>query len=383
MPTAELDMTRILFRCDASRLIGSGHLVRCRTLARELYRQGAEVLFLCRKQSGDLIALLQNEFRVLALPERPLLRCEGLTGRELYAAWLGCSQEQDAEECIEALASVGIYDATWVVVDHYGLDITWQSYLIAGLKNSADAKLLVVDDLADRRHNPQLLLDQNYFGESTRIRYDEFVPGHCRKLLGPRYALLGHEYSLLSPVVPPRCELRRVLVYFGGVDEEDLTTITIDALSTPELSHLAVDVVLGAQSPHHRSVARLVKERNHTTLHHLLPSLAGLMARADLAIGAGGATTWERICLRLPSIVVVTGLNQKCSSENLHHDGYITLLSDGSPLTPERIKIAVLDIANSYPGRVKDKNLVDGNGAMRIAGTMLEWRDESRRVMRR
>ena len=87
-------MTRILIRCDASSLIGSGHVIRCRTLARELHRSGAEVLFFCRQLGGDLIALLENEFRVLALPELPLLSCEGLAGRELYAAWLGCSQER-------------------------------------------------------------------------------------------------------------------------------------------------------------------------------------------------------------------------------------------------------------------------------------------------
>ena len=92
-------MTRVIFRCDASLSIGSGHVMRCRTLARELQSRGAEVLFLCRRQAGDLIALLEQEFQVLALPEQPLALCEGLAGRELYGAWLGCGQIHDADHC--------------------------------------------------------------------------------------------------------------------------------------------------------------------------------------------------------------------------------------------------------------------------------------------
>ena len=95
-------MTSILIRCDASLSIGSGHVMRCRTLARELHRRGAVVTFLCRRQAGDLIALLEQEFAVLSLPELPLLDCEGLAGRDLYQAWLGCSQEQDVADCLHA-----------------------------------------------------------------------------------------------------------------------------------------------------------------------------------------------------------------------------------------------------------------------------------------
>ena len=86
-------MTHILFRCDASLLIGSGHVMRCRTLARQLQRCGAEVSFLCRHQPGDLISLLEQEFDVLALPKQSLAACDGLEGRDLYGSWLGCTQE--------------------------------------------------------------------------------------------------------------------------------------------------------------------------------------------------------------------------------------------------------------------------------------------------
>jgi UDP-2,4-diacetamido-2,4,6-trideoxy-beta-L-altropyranose hydrolase len=365
-------MTRIITRCDASLLIGSGHVMRCRTLARELQRRGAEVIFLCRRQPGDLIHLLEQEFRVLALPEQPLAACEGLEGSDLYGAWLGCTQEQDASQCLEVLAIAGINGASWIVADHYGLDFRWESQLLAGLPGSdAAPKLLVIDDLADRTHQADLLLDQNFFGEATHHRYQDLVPQQCRQLVGPHYALLGPEYAQLHPLVPPRTELRRVLVFFGGVDPSNLTGRALEALMDPALENLAVDVVLGLQSPHRQAVAELVAKRRRTTLHGPLPSLAGLIARADLAIGAGGATTWERACLGLPSLVVAIAANQLPFSEALDQAGHLQLLGDGARVTAEQIRFALLArMTEPKPGQAANA-LSDGWGAPRLAMAML------------
>ena len=136
-------MTSVLIRCDASLTIGSGHVMRCRTLGRELQRRGTVVVFACRRQSGDLISLLEQDFPVLPLPEQPLLPSEELSGRELYGAWLGCSQEQDAADCLKALQSAGISHIDWFVVDHYGLDASWESLVLAGQAGKAPSKLLL------------------------------------------------------------------------------------------------------------------------------------------------------------------------------------------------------------------------------------------------
>ena len=241
---------------------------------------------------------------MLALPEQILAVCDGLEGRDLYGAWLGCSQEQDAAQCLEALAEAGTKSVSWLVADHYGLDACWEAQMLIGLADgAASPKLLVIDDLADRPHQADLLLDQNFFGDTTEQRYQDLVPLQCRQLLGPHYALLGPEYAQLHPLVVPRKELRRVLVFFGGADPDNLTGRALEALLDPGLTDLAVDVVLGLQSSHREAVEKLVAIRPQTTLHGPLPSLAGLIARADRN-GAGGATTWERACLGLPSLVV-------------------------------------------------------------------------------
>jgi UDP-2,4-diacetamido-2,4,6-trideoxy-beta-L-altropyranose hydrolase len=291
--------------------IGSGHVMRCRTLARELKRHGANIIFLCRRQPGDLIGLLE-----------PLAASEGLEGRDYYGAWLGCSQDQDVFQCLEALAEACITSASWLVVDHYGLDASWEDQLLAGLAvGSAVPKLFVIDDLADRPHQTDLLLDQNYYGYLTEQRYQGLVSPHCRQLLGPNYALLGPEYAKLHSLIPQRTELRRILVFFGGVDHGNLTSRALEALKEPELEHLAVDVVLGQQSSQRQTVAKLVASRPGTTLHLQLPTLAGLIARADLVIGACGATTWERFCLGCPAITIVIAENQYELAQCLRRDG--------------------------------------------------------------
>ena len=351
--------------------------MRCRTLARELQQRGATVTFLCRCQPGDLVSLLEQEFSVLALPEQQLAPCDGLEGRELYGAWLGCSQDTDADQCLEALGQAGITSASWLVADHYGLDARWQAKLLAGLACGAAApKLLVIDDLADRHHQADLLLDQNFFGEATEHRYQGLVPPQCRQLLGPHYALLGPEYAQLHPLVPPRTELRRVLVFFGGVDPANLTGRALEALLDPALAHLAVDVAVGRQSPHRQAVEELVARRPYTTLHCPLPSLAGLIARADLAIGAVGVTTWERACLGLHTISAAIAENQINVSRALAQSGYISLIEnlDGSLQSEIVLNVKIFfDQLTLKSASARTMKLSEGRGALYCACHLLTF----------
>ena len=366
-------MTHICLRCDASLHIGSGHVMRCRTLARELRRRGAEITFLCRRQPGDLIELLEQEFHVLSLPEQQLASCEELAGRALYGAWLGCSQQQDSTDCLAALEQAGINSAQWLVVDHYGLDASWEGAMREGLGSEPPPQMLVIDDLADRSHICDLLLDQNFFGEATERRYQGLVPQQCLQLLGPHYALLGPEYALLHPLVPHRTELRRVLVFFGGADPDNCTGQAIRALMAPELAHLAVDVVLGLQCPHRPEVETLVANRPHTTLHGPKPSLAGLIARADLAIGAGGATTWERACLGLPSLVVSTAANQEPVAYELNKYEYIQYLGESCSLWKpliEKILLNQLKLVKVLNMSARSLSLTAGNGSALISSIL-------------
>lgn len=318
--------------------IGSGHVMRCLSLAEELRDAGSMVSFVSRAHPGNLNELIREKgFRCHELPKAPVIETTEQrvqVSRSEYASWLGVSQERDAMETIEA---IGEERLGWLIVDHYGLDDEWETLL-----RPHAAKIMVIDDLADRRHDCDLLLDQNLFINGEK-RYDDLVPPSCTKLLGPKYALLRREFREARKNLRERTgEVKRVLVFFGGSDPDNITGLAIEALSAPELHHLHVDVVMGAQNPNREAVEKLVQDRPRTTLHVQTSNMAELMCEADLSIGAGGSATWERLYLGLPSIVIPIAKNQIPSTKDLWDLGVIMSLGEDSKISNKRLKEAVI-----------------------------------------
>lgn len=309
----------VVFRCDSSSRIGSGHIFRCRNLARKLKKYGSRVVFLCVSQDGDFNQVLNSEFEVLVFRKQDQCYANGDQTTLTYSSLLGCSQKYDAELCITALEEASIFHIDWFVVDHYALDSEWELAVLNHFKSHAVSKLLAIDDLANRRHSSDILVDSNYYGAITEFRYNTLVPDTCLQLLGPAYALLSPEYSILREFCFPRLNLQRVLISFGGFDQLQYTDKVLEIFSRPNLRDISLDVVIARNSLNYPIVQKICSMRPNTLLHSNLPSLAGLMIRADLAIGASGTTSWERLCLGLPSIVYPTASNQlllsKCLSE--------------------------------------------------------------------
>jgi len=377
--------TLVVFRCDASLQIGSGHVMRCRALARALQRRGAEIVFLCRRQPGDLIALLEHEFRVLVLPG-PTSHSAGqenptpcLSGRDLYASWLGLPEEQDAQDSISALLDlIQPQSPAWLVLDHYGLGALWQQLLQEGLRLACGSspQILVLDDLADRFHQASVLMDANRLDPMAPDPYRHWVPEACTTLLGPPYALLEPLYPRMQPLLPTRSQLARVLVFFGGVDAANHAAVALEALSDSRLRHLAVDVVLGSAAPHLADLQSRVGQRPNTCLHVGLPSLVGLMARADLALGAAGTASWERACLGLPCLVVPVAENQQQGARALEAAGVARCLNLEAAADPVAILQAALLELLDAPDALQAMSeacvlLGDGRGVSRVAAAML------------
>lgn len=345
---------KILFRADASVEIGSGHLVRCLTLADQLRNEGAEVAFICRDTPGDMF---------------DLLKARGYRCAKLALGEKGdISQQIDAEETIKAVSHLFSNGIDWLVVDHYQIDITWERML-----RPHTCKLMVIDDLANRNHDCDLLLDQNY---DSQERYKGRVIQNCHLLLGPRFALLRPEYSAYRKSMKPRNEaLQRVLVYFGGTDQYNMTGLSLKALSQREFRHLDVDVVVGYNYKHREELDCQAVERPRTVIYGLRPHLADLMSQADLAIGAGGVTNWERMCLGLPSLVVTLAENQVPISRILDSDGAIRLVGNFEGLTAVDIRDALIDEIemHRYLRRVEvAMSKCDGLGVSRVINALLK-----------
>ena len=354
-------MALAVFRVDASDVIGTGHVIRCMTLAGVLRAHGASVRFVCREHVGNLCALIEHQgFLVTRLPLAEHFRpAEGTA----HAHWLGLSWQEDAEQTQAAIASLAAVP-DWLIVDHYALDKRWESVLLGSV-----SALMIIDDLADREHCKGLLLDQNLV-DRMGDRYEGKMPAGSALMLGPDFALLQPNYAELHARVGVRKgPINRLFVYFGGADTHDLTGRTLAAFLHLDRSGVVADVVVADDSAHASAIRRLVAGRENVRLHSGLPSLATLMAEADLAIGAGGVATWERLCVGLPALVVTVAENQRAIAEELDRRCLIRYLGHHDRVDESAIEFTLGQLL----GRDSDEEwsrrclaIVDGRGAARV-----------------
>ena len=316
---------RVVIRADASQVIGSGHVMRCLTLAARLRRRGEDVTFVSRELPGNLIAYVEAQgFEVLRLPQH-----EADAALAGYAAWLTVPQATDAEETLAALRGRRV---DLLVIDSYALDAAWEQRLRPHV-----GRIFVIDDLSNRVHDCDVLLDQNFYQDGAH-RYDGLVPTDCRLLLGPQHALLREEFFEARRHLRQRDgQLRRVFVFYGGSDRTRETEKAVRALlAVPEL-HLAADVVVGSSNAHIAEVRALCDGRANLHLHVQAQNMAAIMAAADLALGAGGTTTWERCYLGLPALVTAIAENQFAVAADCGAAGLIRYLGTWTDVTEARL----------------------------------------------
>ena len=299
----------VVIRVDSSTTVGSGHLMRCLTFAEKLKSKGANIHFVSRDLPGNLSHLVLENKYILHLLARKQLD-ESLIG---YSKWLTVSQECDALETISIIKSICNTDDSHVdqlIVDSYAIDRTWESMLRPYVK-----KIFVLDDLANRKHDCDYLLDQDLYDDMEN-RYDGLVPDSCCKMLGPRYMLLREEfYRVRETMVSRDGVLKNILIFYGGIDATNETTKALMAIMNirDELPDVTVDVIVGRKNPHKEKIKSLClinDNRDWIAFHEQVDNIADYMCKADLSLGAGGTTMWERCFLELPTIVTAVADNQ-------------------------------------------------------------------------
>lgn len=319
---------KALFRVDSSATIGSGHLMRCLTLAQALRSLGVDCEFIYRPHAGHSAQLIhQQNFPLIPLPPftGQSLATTDLTG---YQSWLGCTEQQDADDCIAQLSQR--YD--WLVVDHYAL----AAEFCAKLRPHCQ-QLLVIDDLANRVHDCDWLLDQNLLPDPQN-RYQQLVPATCKLLLGPQFALLREEFYQTKAITR---QTGRLLVFFGGNDPFQLTLKTVQAIA--ELPDLVghTDIVITAQHPDRTQLEALCSSQSNRQLHIQCKTMANLMHQAQLMIGAGGSTHWERCICALPSLIVTVAENQVPTTRYLQQLGACHWLGHGGAIGQTELQQAI------------------------------------------
>lgn len=366
---------KVAFRADASLQMGTGHVMRCLTLANALAARGAECHFICRALDGNLIEHVRAMgHRVHALPVVCVVR-QRLTGSDTHhdvvkpahSHWLGATQAQDIDACAPILA---VLRPDWLIVDHYALDASWERALAPNCD-----RLMVIDDLADRPHAGDLLLDQT-FGRADDD-YRTWLPAHCKLLCGSRYALLRPEFAALRPYSLQRRalpQLRHLLISMGGVDKDNHTGQVLAALYRCELpTDCDITVVIGATAPWRAEVERKARSMPWPTRVRVgVSDMAQLMADSDFAIGAAGATSWERCCLGVPTVMLVLANNQRRIAQELSNAGAadlfdVSTLKNQSLIRPELLEPQVLASMSDAAAAI-----TDGFGVARIIETLTD-----------
>lgn len=290
-------------RVDSSEEMGSGHLMRCLTLADKLHREGWQVHFICRDLLGNLMHLIKEKGFSLHV-----LSCKQIhVSLSDYEAWLTVPVEEDAQETTDILRemAVTVGEISRLIIDHYAIDARWEIIVRPFVQ-----EIFVIDDLANRVHDCDYLLDQT-FSKNMMHRYDELVPKSCQLLLGPKYVLLRSEFYEARKSLRERDgTLRRLLVFYGGSDSTGETEKAMRALFLLNLKDVVIDVVVGGSNTRKAEIKKRCESHPSFHYHCQVNYMAQLMARADLALGAGGTATWERCFLGLPAIVTAIAENQ-------------------------------------------------------------------------
>jgi len=349
----------VLIRTDSSQKIGTGHVMRCLTLAEKLRELGATVEFITREHQGNMNKQIASKgFKVYLLPNPDINQQQNLVG---YEQWLGVKQDIDADQTIQIVQDREI---SWLIVDHYALDHNWEDKLRHYTK-----KIMVIDDLANRKHDCDLLLDQNYTHDKNR--YNRLLTPDTTRLLGPKYALLRKEFIKNINSRIQNTTIKKLFVFFGGSDLNNLTMLSIIALTQPKLNHLSVDVVIGSTNPYQLELKKEVEKHKNIKLHIQIDNISELMLKADFALGAGGSTTWERMALGLPSIVVTTADNQVAFTKDLDKDGYIKWIGSYDKISKQAVYNAIIEFIQKAQylcdQSMKSKKLVDGCGGNKVA----------------
>lgn len=261
------------FRFEAAASVGAGHAIRSCVLVDALLEEGWVCKIVTSKQSVEFIESLKKYERI------------------------------DPEDFYELRP-----EADLLVIDNYDLDETYEKHFRGKIN-----KILVIDDLANRKHDCDILLDQTY-GRNPDD-YKPLVPIHCKILAGSDYVLLRKEFIEMRPKALEKRrntkKVERILISMGGSDPKNYTLKALELLKETGFKG-DIDIVLGFHSPNLPIVEHYIADLSNVITIHTNANMPQLIYDADLAIGAAGSSVWERCCLGIPQILVQTADNQAC-----------------------------------------------------------------------
>jgi len=353
-----MQKNNLIIRADASTEIGTGHIMRCLTLADFLRNYGCNVIFICQELLGNLCDFLEEKnLQVCRLSVNHL-------NHESFAQ----------SELNQIISIINQHNLTidWLIIDHYKLDFKCEQALRPFVN-----KIMVIDDLANRFHDCDLLLDQNPYN-NYKIRYKDLVSPSCLQLLGLDYLMLRSEFT--SKSIPPKKQTaiaQNILITMGGTDSRNITCWLIEALEYLRIP-LSIRIVVGPVCPH---INKIKLAASKATLHEIsveqsVTNISELMLWSDLAICAGGFTTYELAFMGVPTIVISASATQLEAAIALHQLGITKFIGEFGNISMSSTVSTLSDMIFNSEKRIElsysSKAKIDGYGVNRVVENLLK-----------
>lgn len=340
-----------VFRVDADSIIGIGHLMRCLTLSKKLSGFGFSTAFICNKSTQ-----IYKEF----------ITKSGSLYFEIQDEVIKNYEYDDAQKTLNICEKIDVYA---LIIDHYNLGINWEKEVRKKIKN-----IIVIDDLANRNHDCLFLLDSTF--DRKNVDYLDKVGGDTNILTGSKFCILREEFYLLrAEAINKRLmtkEIGSILLNFGGVDPF-MHTILAYRLIREINTRITIIIIISKACTSLDKILKISNTDVFVDLHIDTDDVANIMLNADLSIGALGTTSWERCCLGLPSIALLSADNQKHNANLLDKNNAI-ILSNENILKEDLVRI----ISNHDSIEIW-KNMVtacfkicDGKGLYRVSHEFLK-----------
>ena len=352
----------LFIRVDAGEQIGDGHFLRCLTLANSLKKKFNQIIFISNQLPKHFIKKIKRDnFKIYKINGYTHIQKEKLEKK--IKIQLIHNDLVETKKIIKKYKNL----TNWLMIDHYGIDYVWEKNVRTNIE-----KIIVIDDLANRKHECDILIDHNFY-ENMKKRYTKLIPNYCEQFIGPKFTLLRPEFFNARNNLKRQKQFKRILISFGGSDPSNETKKAILAIEDLEKKY-KIDVIVGTNNPNKKQIMKLCSKISFCNFYEQVENISKYMKRADLAIGAGGTSTWERCCLGLPTIVTSLSKDQEKINEELSKIGCVINLGVARKSTKSDY-VKVLKEINSQKLKQISKKcllLVDGKGAKRTVNKICQ-----------
>ncbi len=332
--------TNFVFRVDSSINIGSGHVSRCINYALYLKKLGNNVSFVCRELNGNIIHKIKlNKIKVHILNLR---QNNKLKKKRNYNKFLGDTLKNDLEDTISVIKRFDKVDL--LIIDHYWINYSWQKLI----KNYVN-KILVIEDLYNRKHYCDFLLNYNNFSNAKKI-YSKLNNKNTRLLLGPKYLLLPKDYYSNYN----RIDLNKIkiFIFFGHSDNNNLTIKVLRYLINIKNFNFFYNIAIGEESRKLKLIKKLFGKSKNYKIFVQTKNIKKVLLNSHLAVGSGGFNSFERIRLCVPSIVISNAANQNWVCKFLSNKKLIEYLGNEKSINKSVFENKIKELIYNYDNKI-------------------------------